>query len=474
MRNARRWACGVLTAAVVGTGAGADPVGDAPPPAEVTALPVIFIPAPDVSELPDASVLPAAGVQPKAQPRALPPASDVVGPPDVPQLNPMPDVPAPPPAAVVAAAPEAPAAPTPPTVPGPAEPPAPPEVPPTVLPPVIVPPPIPGPEVAPAPGGWYAGGGLMFLTPYLSNNTAYTVVTPPVPAGPVGIPVAVGSAQSVPINWDYGQAWEAWVGWTHPCGWGVRAGTFVFNQGSGVDILVNQPDPIAPRIVTVPPVIPFIPGAAAFGAPTAVLAGAGIGADRLLFVSDLNIRSADLEGKYQFAGEDYLVRVSAGGRWVGLRQGYHAAIRNPGDGITTEAQGLDYVQEFSGAGPTVGLFLRHQIATTGLAAYAGVRGAILAGHLDQHATFTQDITDPTLAAFVGTQQTRTRFDNRADHVLTFGEVELGLEYAVAVGGSRLFLRGGVVGQSYGNAGNATTSLGTIALIGGQAAVGLNY
>ena len=48
------------------------------------------------------------------------------------------------------------------------------------------------------------------------------------------------------------------------------------------------------------------------------------------------------------------------------------------------------------------------------------------------------------------------------------------DHGVVLNGSRLFVRGGVVGQAYGNAGSATTSLGTFSLIGGQAAVGVNY
>jgi hypothetical protein len=313
----------------------------------------------------------------------------------------------------------------------------------------------------------------MALKPYASNNTAYTLTTPPTPPPPVGIPVAVGSAQSVAFDWDLQPAWQAWVGWTAASGWGVRADGFGFNQGSNVSTLINQVDPIAPRLVTVPGVIPFIPGTAAFGAPTAVLAGAGIGADQFIFSSDLNIRAVDLEATYQWAGDDFLVRLSAGGRWQSVRQGYHAAVQNPGDGVTFETQRLDFVQEFSGAGPTVGLFARHDLAG-GLAGYASVRGAILAGHLEQRGAYSQDISDPTLLAFVGSQATRTRFDSRADHVLTYGELELGLEYGFAMGHSRLFVRGGVLGQSYGNIGNATTPFGTLSLMGITTAVGVNY
>jgi hypothetical protein len=422
MSNARRWACAAVTAALFGSAARADETDIVLPPVDVTTIPAVVIPAEDV-------IVPVADQSPKA----LPDAGDV-----------KPLTPDPMPATTLIA-------PTP-----------------------LVATPCPSPAQCGHGGGWYGGVGLLFLTPYLSNNTAFTVITPPAPPAAGGVPLATGSAQGVPINWNCGEAYQVWAGWVHESGWGVRADYFEFNQGSDQSTFVSRPDPVAPRIVTVADPIPFIPGAAGFGAPTAVLAGAGIGADRLVVSSDLNIRSSDLELTYQWAGDDYLLRLSGGGRWQSLRQGYHAGLRNPGDGITTETQVLNFEQEFSGAGPTVGVFLRHGIGGSGLAAYGSVRGAILAGHLDQHAAFAQDISDPTLAALVGSQQTRTRFDNRDDHVLTFGELELGLEYGMPVGHSRMFVRGSVVGQTYGNAGNATNSLGTLSLLGGQAAVGVNY
>jgi hypothetical protein len=438
----RRWAGAALTAVLCGNVVRADEFEIVPPPPpDVTTLPAVVI----LWEEPR-PVVPTGAADP---PTVLPPADEVK--PLTPVVEPPPAVM--PPTTLVPPVSLAPL--------------------PAVAPPVSIAPPA---TYGPAPnlGRWSGGAEMLFLTPYVSNNTAFTVIAPPAPPAPGAFPVAIGSAQGQPFAWDCGQAFRAWAGWTHPTGWGIRADGFVYNQESNVASLVNQPDPIAPRLVTVPPVIPFIPGAASFGAPTAVLAGAGIGSDRLLFTSDLNVRTVDAEVTYQWGGCDCLVRVSGGVRWTGLRQGYHAALRNSGDGITTETQQLDFEQEFSGAGPTVGLFLRHTLGADGLAAYGSVRGAILAGHLDQRGAYSQDISDPALLALVGSQQTRTRFDNRSAQVLTEAELEMGLEYAVPVGRSRLFVRGGLVAQSYSNAGSATSSLGTLSLLGGTAAVGVNY
>src|SRR5262245_16667099 len=40
-------------------------------------------------------------------------------------------------------------------------------------------------------GGFYAGAELLFLRPYLSDNTAFTVITPSAPAAPGAFPVAI-------------------------------------------------------------------------------------------------------------------------------------------------------------------------------------------------------------------------------------------------------------------------------------------
>ncbi|HEX3149617.1 MAG TPA: Lpg1974 family pore-forming outer membrane protein [Gemmataceae bacterium] len=428
----RRWAFAALTAALFGTAVRAGDEIVLPAPPDVSTLPVVVIPA-----VAKPSDLPAPG---EVKPVAIP---------DIPIIP-------------TAAADPVPA---PPTLSAAPTPPAPPAA-------TFIPPPMP-PVTQSSSSGVYAGAGLLYLKPYISNNAAFAVTTPPVPPGFGAFPTAFATVENQSFDWNAKQAFQIWGGWTSSSGWGIRADAFSFSHDSNAASLVNQVDPIAPRLVGVPGVIPFIPGAAGFGAPTAVLAGAGIGSDRMVFGSSLDIRTTDLEVTYQWAGDEYLLRLSAGGRWTSLRQGYFATLRNFGDGITTETQKLDFQQKFSGVGPTVGLYAEHAIGG-GLSAYGSVRGSVLAGNVEQHAGFFQDISDPALVAFVGSQQTRTRFDNCSDHVLTVAELELGLEYAIVQGCSRYYARAGVVAQSYGNAGNATGTLGTLSLFGGQMAIGVNY
>ena len=322
--------------------------------------------------------------------------------------------------------------------------------------------------------GLYGGASILFLTPSLSNNVAYNVTRPPVPPAPGEFPAAVGSSANVPFEWDYENAWRFWAGWSSVSGIGVRVGGFMFDRPSDTAFRLSQPNPSGPEFITVPTIIPTIPGTAQFASPSAVLDVAGIGVDQLTFKSSLNIETLTVEGTYAFDRGSCLIQAMAGVQFTSVKQQYHAQLLNPGDGVTTEFQQLDSLQEFRGCGPSIGVFLRHGLWGRRLAAYANLHGAILFGKLEQQAAFVQAIQDPNFVALSGSQTTHTRFDNRADHTLTTAEIELGLEYGFCIGHSRTFVRGGIVGQSYGNAGNASSSLGTLSLFGSTVSVGLNY
>jgi Legionella pneumophila major outer membrane protein precursor len=322
--------------------------------------------------------------------------------------------------------------------------------------------------------GLYGGASILFLTPSLSNNVAYNVTRPPVPPAPGAFPAAVGSSANVPFEWDYETAWRYWAGWSSVSGIGVRVGGFMFDRPSDTAFRLSQPNPSIPEFITIPEIIPFIPGTAEFASPSSVLDVAGIGVDQLTFKSSLNIETLTVEGTYTFDRYSCLIQFMGGVQFTSVKQQYHAQLLNPGDGVTTEFQQLDSLQEFRGSGPSIGVFLRHGLWGGGLAAYANLHGAVLFGKLEQQATFVQAIQDPNFMALAGSQTTHTRFDNRADHTLTTAEIELGLEYGFCMGHSRVFVRCGIVGQSYGNVGNASSSLGTLSLVGSTISVGLNY
>jgi hypothetical protein len=54
------------------------------------------------------------------------------------------------------------------------------------------------------------------------------------------------------------------------------------------------------------------------------------------------------------------------------------------------------------------------------------------------------------------------------------EYEIGLEYGADFGGSRLYLQGAVLGQTYFGAGSASSENGNMSLFGIHVALGLNW
>lgn len=328
-------------------------------------------------------------------------------------------------------------------------------------------------------GGWNSGVGLLFLSPYIGNNTAFTVVTPPAPPVGAGIPVSTASARSVSFAHGTDLAWKAWLGWASESGWGVQFSFMSFGTATDYRTTTNAPppldplNPIPPTVFSVPTIIPPIDGVAAFGSPSVLLA-AGLGMDRLVFESQLLVRNYDVGVTREVALGDTFLSIIGGVRIGTIQQKYSASLVNRGVAGTSETQLLTFDQDFAGGGPLVGLLLRQQLFGSGLAFVGQVRGAILFGHQNQRADFFQNITDPALLALAGSQQTRTRYDNRMQQVIPVADIELGLEYGLDVGRSRLFFRGSAVSQSYFNSSNSTGSSGAIHLLGGQLAAGVNY
>jgi hypothetical protein len=323
--------------------------------------------------------------------------------------------------------------------------------------------------LAPRWNGLSAGVGFSILRPYVNNNPAFTVVNPPAASTFAGAPLLSAANRTVSFDWDSDAAVQFWVAYDDPSGFGARVRAFVFDTESPI---------LGARLGgggTLPTVTaPLIPGLPAFGAPSPVLLAAHLGADHLTFTSDLRIVSTDFEGTYGWMGDDCSVQVSAGLRYQLLRQGFTATLANPGDGLTFIAEELRVQREFEGCGPTASVFARQRICESPFAVYAGARASVLLGTVDTCAGLTQVINDPTGAAGVGTSRTRTGFSSRADSTLAVTELELGVEYGKLVGHYGLFVRAGVVAQTYFDAGGAALPLGSLSLFGGQLSVGVAY
>jgi hypothetical protein len=112
---------------------------------------------------------------------------------------------------------------------------------------------------------------------------------------------------------------------------------------------------------------------------------------------------------------------------------------------------------FHGVGPTLAVESRRPFGASGLALIASARGSVVLGSAKQDAA----LPDQNVVAA----------DHR-DRGLPIGELELGLEYGRALGGSRLFGQVALVGQDWFGAGGASRS--SVNVAPGGAFVGAAY
>jgi hypothetical protein len=315
------------------------------------------------------------------------------------------------------------------------------------------------------------GTAFYLLKPFFQNNTAFVTTTRP------GTPSSV--VENEPFHWDYNPTAAFWLGWSLPCGLGVRSRYFFFDQGS-ITTNVSNTTTAPPQTTINPPLANFLflsTGGTAFGSPGTVL-NSGFGTDQLSFASHLKINAVDVEVTYAFTWEQWSLLGSGGGRFMTIDQGYHATLFNSGGGRpVSEAQFFDATRKFTGGGLVVGLQANRYIAKTGLSLFGSLRGSWLLGESNTRVGFSQTVDDPTgliLPGGPGTLHISPTANQSADHVLSVLEVELGLQYDVDLGPTKVFARAAAVDQTYFEVGNASAATGSLSLFGFQLSAGLNY
>jgi hypothetical protein len=335
------------------------------------------------------------------------------------------------------------------------------------------------------------GGTIYVLKPYINNNSAYTVTR--------GLGTNRPFLQTEDFDWQFNPAFAAWFGWSGRNGLGFRGRYFQFDQGSRPrDISLNLAGAATSRISPPANVAPFQGNN--FGSPGVVL-GAGFGQDNLQFTSGLLISSVDMEATWSWNRGCFNMMLTGGGRYLHLTQDYQATLNNqtpfpllPADPfaggivlpngnivdpaalaglIVSERQTLTYNRSFDGGGPTLSWLGRFYLGQTGLAAFASARGSLLVGAGRERTVYSQTIQDPTLLVG-GNQNTVSEAVRSFDQVIPVTELELGVEYGIPLNYSRLFVRGGVVNQTYFNAGSVADRNSNLSLFGGQFSIGWNY
>jgi hypothetical protein len=272
-------------------------------------------------------------------------------------------------------------------------------------------------------GGFSAGAGIYYLQPRFGNNPGVASFNP-------------ANNTSVIQNFDYhGRvAPVVYVGYTLPCGLGIRGQWFTFHD------TVNGPSAVADGAVTGSVSTPVIGNQSLF----TNLAG------NLLTTSGvLGITATDLEAiKYiNCCNSSYW--ISGGVRYAHIGQQYGAALAGvqvPGVAPVLAGAGLlTDGHNFNGVGPTMAAQARYAFPfARKVGIYGRSRGALLVGQ--QH----NDIQ--TSLRGVGGGQFSS-----ANQIVPMAELEIGLDWNQAYRSYGFFLQGGFVVQSWFGVGNTANT-----------------
>jgi Legionella pneumophila major outer membrane protein precursor len=291
--------------------------------------------------------------------------------------------------------------------------------------------------------GFGVGTDILYLRPTFSDNAANSVKQ---------------------FEWGADRSHAIWAGYTLESGWGIRYNAFLFD-GDATKQQLNFNTPTG--VSTPDSVWPY-----GISSPSAVLS-AGLGQDQLWFRSHLRVLKEELEGTYGWWETDWSVQLSAGVRYQLIRQNYDADLSNDGDGVTRESLALRTSREFVGFGPTAGIFGTYHFAES-WSVYGKFRGAIAYGSEDRQAVHSGAISDPNLVLGTGNSQVWGSSRQVVDRVIPITELELGIEYATDLGPLHVYFRGGIMAQTYYNAGAAAGGGGNLSMFGGQFSLGFRY
>ena len=163
-----------------------------------------------------------------------------------------------------------------------------------------------------------------------------------------------------------------------------------------------------------------------------------------------------------------------GARYLQLNQSYGATLTNTGGGTTArEYQQFNYSRNFSGVGLTAALQGTYQIGSTNLFLFANGRASLICGQAQENESYLLN-ANYSIFGLPQSQHINPTANRDSYCAIPIIELELGAEYGISLGRSRLFFRGAAVSQTYFDAGNATQQAGNLSLFGFQGSIGLNY
>lgn len=284
---------------------------------------------------------------------------------------------------------------------------------------------------------WFAGFEATFLKPHFTSNPAYTLME------------SDGSTfenfSQVEFDYDLQFAPRVFLGLQMSEEVGLRATWWGFDNDPSV--LTAQPPANGFGSITPPSfgsvdISTTVPG-------STFQAGTGLTAYTL-----------DLDVTRQFCVSQWRIGAFGGLRYAEIDQNYLAQTTNASGTLTGQ---IDYEHGLSGIGPTMGLYASIPVATR-IELFSEARGSVLFGEASSSLTAGEDLD-------LSTPFTTTTTTSR-DEVMTIGEVELGLRWK----GCRRrcwqpFGSVALEGQTWSDAGNATSEDGSLGFFGFNASFG---
>jgi hypothetical protein len=322
----------------------------------------------------------------------------------------------------------------------------------------------------------YANAGFYYIKPHLDNNPVFTITRQP--AGGGG-----GAATTQTDHFDFRTDFCPRIsgGVISDSGWGTRVDWFLFDHGADSRMLSSTDSTLATAVSSAP--VFGVPG---FTSPGSVARQFKVFNDRLAFTDDLRLYTLDWELTRELRLGAWRLLAAGGVIYGNIVADYTATRVNAG----TSQQGTTKVvlqedsdtvlagHNFGGVGPVGGLDVRRPLGGSGLALYGSVNAFCLFGDekLDNYQQNTQQ-RQTTPAGGKTTQSTVIvishgevgRHDSRP-----VGELELGLEWARAVGPVQVFLRTGLTAQKWFDSGSATVEDGDLTFFGLTLTGGISY
>jgi hypothetical protein len=324
----------------------------------------------------------------------------------------------------------------------------------------------------PSRAGWIGGASVLILAPTLQDNQAYAINSGLSPSRTASRDVVnfPSSVQAAPL---------IWLGWQFEADKGFRTRFFWFDALSTTpDLLFNPDQPtVSDRSLSAPPGLTSLPGQQQFLQPGSSVLFVGGNTSDLSVSSYTRLYVLDFEYTYQRTGRRFDSVLTAGGRYLGCDQSYSAyAVATGIDSVSgdtkQETQSMSSLRNFSGGGPTASWLGRMRLGDSRLAAYAGLRGSLLAGSETSQINFVDNDFNVTTGR-LETSNGSVVADN-AFGVLPIGEIDMGIEYGGAFWDRLWFTRTGVVAQNYFGLGSANGSTGDFILLGAELAAGIRF